>query len=387
MSRLSSWYERCAFLWKGRPRKDPNEMVASMEQMLGASKYGDRAAAAKHYQAFGPKASRSFGSHPEGSNERMAFEFSREVLGLNRRKGTQRLGDSLTSPIDQAHIEHHGETWAAHNNVLEHVPRADETEEGARALQGHKFQSRSLKVQRRIKHMAGQGHAEPYATMDDLNTIHTGVERAIHAGKVPTADANRYHVMRHAIKLNHARHSETYPGLPFKPSFAAMDTAALRTMKTGVDHLDETGFREAKQRLGGMLGSAVESHSVHPFEDSATRLALRHSVAMSYPALHEIGSPAHAKQQKATDKFMARVDRSRMAPSRKAELKQKKTEEKSKEAAKNAPLEMPSSYDEFRQRQDSGESFDPKVVARMEMQRRMKKSLFAEWKSWRGEAA
>lgn len=396
MSRLGTWYERCALLWKARKPRNSADLASELDRTLGPSSYGDRSVAAQHYEKFGRRASLGLGSHPEGSPERMAHGFAREVFKLNRGKSKSFVvnshQDTLSKPIDQAHIDHYAEHWATHNDILEHAPAgmASESFEGMRTLVGHKgrpVQMRTNTVFRRIKHMKGQGHANPYATMDDMRTIHTGVERAIQAGKVSTEDANRYHVMRHAVKLLHNRHAESYPGLEFKPSYAAMDTAALRAMKAGVEHLHETGFSDAKQRLGGMLGSAIESHGKHPFFESSAA-AKKRSVAIPYPALHEIGSDHHTRQQGHIDRFLKRVSRNREDK----ELKSVRQEAEAKEKAK-APepkqFEMPASYDEFRARQDRGEKFDPQVVTRMEMERRrgMKKSLLADWKAWRGEAA
>lgn len=395
MSRLGNWYERCAILWKARTYKpkDPAGLASKMDSMLGPSSYGDRSEAAKHYGTHGAKAAKTFGSHPEGSSERLAFEFSREIPKLARAQSKAWVvnphKDTLTKPIDQDHIKHYGEHWATHNNLLEHSPSGKALEDGLRSVDGQKpYQMRSLKVMQRIKQMKSQGHAEPYATKDDLQTIHTGVERAIQAGKVPTSDANRYHVMRHAVKLLGDRHAESYPGLPFQPSYAAMDTAALRVMKTGVDHLHETGFNDAKKRLGGMLGSAIESHSTHPFMESGKKAAMHFTMAVPYPALHEIGSDHHTRQKSHLERFLKRVSSSREDKELKAVRAQAEAKEKAK-AAEPKPLEMPKSYEEFRERQDRGEAFDPQVVTRMEMERRrnMKKSLLADWKAWRGEAA
>lgn len=393
MSRIGAWFDRCAILWKARKPKNPQDLAASMDKMLGPSSYGDRKVAAEHYAKHGRNTALTFGSHPEGSPERLAFEFARDSMKLSRAQSKTFVvkphEDSLARPIDQEHIDHYAEKWASHNELLEHVPRGKELESGMRSMDGKTpVQMRTRTVSSRIQHMKKQGHKEPFATMDDLRTIHTGVEHAINSGKISTGDANRYHVMRHAVKLLSDRHAESYPGLPFKPSYAAMDTAALRVMKTGVEHLDETGFRETKQRLGGMLGSALESHDVHPTEYNSQKASHDKILRTPYPALHEIGSPEHERQQGYLKTFHARVGRSRNEADNKATYRAVAEKEQAKaKATEPAPLEMPKSYQDFRDRQDRGETFDPKVVAHMERERRMKKSLFDDWKAWRGEAA
>lgn len=400
MTSLSVWYDRCAFLWKSRQNKDPGEMAAKMDAKLGPSSYGDRKIAGGHYARIGPRKALAFGSHPEGSPERLAYEFAKDVARFSRSNQVSVADsmhkDSLSTPIDSAHLKHYGSQWADHFDMLEHVPRGVETDEGVRRMPGMRTPSqlRSTKVSARLKHMASQGHKDPFATMDDLQTIHTGVERAIQTGKVSTADANRYRVMRHAVGIAQNKHKETYPGLAFKPSYAAMDTTALRVMHEGVQHLHESGFLDAKNRLQGVLGSAIESHAVHPYIESTRKAQNNRSVALPYPGLHVMGSVQHKTQQAHLETFNERVERSRESK----ESKQSKIEvgavpvQKPKEVAPAAESAPEMTYEEMRERQDRGEKVDPKIVNRLEMEKRQAKkdltrSLISDWKLWRREAA
>lgn len=420
MNRLQAWYDRCVDLWKASKRASVEQLgdiARQMDEAHGPWKtegLGTRSEAVKHYHEMGRKKALALGptAGPE-TPERRAYEFARDLARHSRRqqiaRPVQTSGDTLPGAIDKPHLDHYASRWASHNALLENVPRGQATTINGvetRILAAGKHKNRPVHhvraplVHKRMKMMSAGG-SEPTFTMDDLKTIHSGVERAIHAGKVPVQSANRYHVMRQAMQIVHDQHHDPdYPAaVPFKPSYAALDTESLKVMHTGVQHLDEQGFGEAKARLSPILDHAVKSHHEHPyFSSGAPRHTGHHRVSLSYPDLHSIGSLPHQKQLAAEASRIKSVESRRtttggtsldVAPSKPADAP--------KPVQETAPKpEMPSSYDEYRSRLSAGEKFDPSVMLSMEKLRRIKKSLttalgsadlLKAWKAWRREAA
>lgn len=415
MMSLRDWFEHCADLWKGRKKVDLNVKADELDSALGPWSEGSRRDAVAHVEKLGRMASfKGKDAHPS-SPEGQAYRFMQDMVKVARRKTVSRPvlsgEDTLEGPLDSKTLKHHAERWASHNDRLEHVPRGSEIDFGdgsARVLkpqsraEARPVQFRTNTVSQRIKHMTGRGVKDLYASDDDLATIHTGVERAIAAGKVSPKSANRYSVMREAIKLNRERHKESYPGLDFKPSYASFDTESLRVMSAGIEHLHETGFSEAKSRLAPTLSSAVESHSVHPHSSRQGSIR-RRATTTPYPNLHPFGSIEFKKQEQGILNEQRVVDRRRAGKA--AQLMKPaaapKAPKSSTPAAAEAPSwKAPASWDEYKTRSEAGEDFetrfkaDPKLRSQIEgmnpRRQRVLKSLdgtalFNLWKAWRTE--
>jgi hypothetical protein len=390
MSRLLELYASFDDLWKGRKAKTPaqlNDMATEMDGTLGKwpEGHGTRQEAVQHFVRLGRKASLGHKDAAPGSPEHMAYRFATDQLKHAR---AIPLNDTLTGAIDKEHLAHYSAHWQDHFDRLDHAPRVTREINDVpmpvlpgKNQAGKVRQSRTLIGEKRIKRIKASGQSH-IATMDDLNTIHTGVERAIQTGKVPEGDANRYHVMRSALQEVHRRHPQTRPGMPFEPSYASMDTTALKVMHTGVEHLDDAGFRETKTRLGPMLASALDAHTAHPFVTDGRRASMKGTVSLAYPTLHPIGSVAHRSQASALSNLASRVGRSRADKETKQFVATQRTKEKEKKAVKaqaQAKAEAvkasePKSWSEFQDRQAKGESFAPEINTRMERLRRAERA-------------
>lgn len=375
MLRFTSLFEDLLSLEKARKKVDLHKLASDMDSSLGPwpKEMGARAEAVEHVLKFGRSQSLQLKDAAPGTPEHKAYTFVRDARAHAAKKSPAVVSsrkasfgtDSLEGPIDKEHIDHYANVWSDHHFNLENKTSAKSTDAETGRLvtrSGRKIQARSLVVTRRMNHMSGAGAKDLIASSDDLDTIHSGVDRAIQAGKVPVADANRYHVMRATLKRAESRHKESYPGVPFKPSYASMDTAALRTMRTGLDHLHETGFAGARERLTPSVSAALASHDAHPFVDPSRKSAA--VTGFAYPALHKIGSTQHSGQQDAISRQRKRLDTARGFTS---EPGPKSAPAKAAPAAA-APkeLELPGSYDEYRSRVDRGEKFEPAVHTRME---------------------
>lgn len=411
MSRLQDLYSAFEDLWKGRKAMSADqltELAGKMDASLGPwpKENGTRQDAVKHFLTFGRKGSLAHKNAAPGTPESMAYNFATDQMKHARANVTKRApslsaGDTLTGAIDKDHIDHYATHWATHFDILDHAPRMTKEvdDEAMPVMPGtNKVQQlRTVTGQRRIKHMKSQGQSHAF-TMDDLNTIHTGVERAIQTGKVKESDANRYHVMRAAMHKVHKMHPDSHPGLPFEPSLASVDTTALKVMHAGIEHLDDTGFREAKSRLGPALSSAVASHEAFPYSSGGRKAAERRAVSVNYPDLHRMGSLEHTKQATLMQAHLNRVGRSRGTKETKqfeqqqvAKVEAKKT---AQEAAKKGP-DLPASWEEYTQLRDAGKITDPAVHTEMERRRRAERAmaksfaavrLLKDLKDWRRTA-
>lgn len=376
MSRLSAWLEQCSTLWKARKPADLNALAQQMDETLGPWSEGNRADAIKHVERIGRRAATTMRGAVPGTPEHDAHRFMMDLYRLNTTKRTSHAilpsGDTLKEPADKAHIAHYGNQWADHFDTLS---RATNTN-GA--------------ISKRAR-MIGPQHV---ITSHDLGVLSAGVSRAVHLGRVSTEGANRFHVMHQALKVAEQRHPESYPGTPFKPSYAALDTGALETMRVGAEHVHEMGFSADKERLTSVLDSAIAAHKEHPFAPRSTKYRPR--VIAGYPSLHPIGSDAHRKQGMSIALRNAALDRRHETPAPKAP---KATPVSAAEASPK--FAEPTSWDEYKQRQESGEDFeshfkrDPGLRSRMEglnpRRQKVQKAFDAQlllrsWYSWREEA-
>lgn len=405
MSRLHSWYEHCAELWKGRKRVDLSDLAGRMDADLGAwpSEMGSRAEAASHAQRLGVS-NRTVGALKDavpGTDEHKVHQFFKDAASYARRKTVRNPvvmgGDTLTGEIDKPHLEHFTAMFADHHSALDFVP--NKAGGASWTLNGGAMRVRTMGVRRRNQAMHTAGHS-PVHTMDDLDTLHTGVEHAIKAGKVDVAHANRYHVMRGALRRVAATWADQYPNDKFMPSWGAMDTTALRVMRTGADHLDATGFGEAKARLQPVLDAAIAAHEAHPLRQRTDRKGAKDVSAHDYPGLHKIGSDSYWKQMSQVAGDSRRRDSRRGAATSEIDAASHvpaaiKAPAKPAPAAEAPAFKEPSSYDEYKQRVEAGEKFEPGLTMKMERQRmlerRTRKSFAAHtfykaWLDWRGES-
>lgn len=378
MTRLRSWHEHCASLFKARKPAKLTDVAARLDEHFGPwpQEMGSRAEAAAHVESIGRAKALTLAGSAPGTPEHKAHTFVTDQKKFARahssRNAVPAFNDTLTGPIDKDHVEHYSNLWATHNTLLEHSDRGKKIEvanEDGDAVQMRTvprgrapMQLRTYTTALRVKAMRAAGHAEPFATPDDLKTLHAGVEHAIHSGAVSESDANRYHVMRAAVGKVERQHADAYPGLPFKPSWAAMDTGALRAMRAGADHLHHAGFPDAKDRLGSVLSSALDSHDKHPF----TPKLGDENRSRPYPALHRIGSKQHQLQERSWAQSMATLDKRRGIAS---EQPATPTPAKTAQAAAPKPIELPASYADYKSRSDRGETFAPEVHTKMERMR------------------
>lgn len=413
MSLLRAWHDRCAALFKARKPAALSDVAARLDEHFGPwpEHMGSRADAVAHVEAIGRAKALGLSDALPGTPEHKAYTFvtdQKRYARANSARLPVRQGDSLTGPIDQTHITHYAGQWATHNRRLEHSPRGKPLEVAGsdgevmtlrRNIHSRKpMQFRVPTVERRMAHMRAAGHAEPFATSDDLRTLHAGVQHAIHAGAVSEADANRYHVMRAAMTIVENDHPESYPGLPFKPSWAAMDTGALRAMHAGAEHLGHAGFADAKERLVPVLRSALSAHDAHPFLTTTSE----GRVAVPYPSLHPIGSKKHQVQAMSRSRLFAAADSAQgHAPELTAQASSKPAV-KAAAAPESEPAAPSMTWEEYRARSERGEKIDDATRNRLEKEQYEKRkaakaaqvekafaaaSLLKAFRAWRREAA
>jgi hypothetical protein len=183
--------------------------------------------------------------------------------------------------------------------------------------------------------------------------------------------------MHAALHLNAKRHPESYPGLPFRPSWGALDTTALKVMRVGAGHLHHVGLGETQQRLTPVLDAALAAHESHPFaKRSGDNAVLRDKVFFEYPKLHPIGSKEYDMQEAGRAQLMRTTDRRRT----KATLDVAAHATAPIPAASTAPSGYvePKTYEEYKQRADAGEAFpDATIHTRMSKLRRQGASATA----------
>lgn len=368
MHTIRSWFDYCADLWKGRKPIDFEAKAKELDEAMPRPDGRSWQTAVEHARTI-PRntALKHVDAHPD-SPEGMSRDFWRATLrhAVNRRHSVGPIlakQSTLNEPIDHPTLKHYSMTWSNHLDRIDNVSRGallnEEGSDAARALvspyakTARPQQFRSNIVARRVKYMKAQGHQSPFMTDDDLATIHVGVERAIQAGKVSTDQANRYHVMRDAVKIHRAAVRADNPELDLKTSYAAFDTGALKAMREGVEHLHEAGFTDAKHRLGPVLSSALESHSEHPFGSNAAKNVRNRTAATEYPHLHPIGSLEFQKQTSSLKAAYRRYDKVR------ADSSALPAPQKAPAAAPEAPAwQEPKSWSEYKDRESAGEDFE-----------------------------
>lgn len=403
MSRFFTLREELETIWKGRKPQTPEQLMdlaGRMDESLGKwpEDHGSRQAAVEHFVRLGRSGSLAQKDAKPGSPEHMAYKFATDQMRHARAAVVKRApklvsGDTLSGKIDKEHLEHYAGKWADHFDALEHAPRQVKEIDGEdvpvlptpKSRQGSSaakvFQRRPLIGEKQIKHMKSQGISH-VASMDDFNIIHSGVERAINAGKVSEGDANRYAVMRSAFQTASKRHPENRPGLPFQPSYTSFDSGALRAMSAGLEHLDETGFREAKTRLAPVISGAMAAQAKHPMKERTPGWHRSKTMYTTYPDLHPIGSDAHQRQEVAFQTAVKNSDKRRnKTPGTPASASPASAPAVSKLAAAAKEVDLPASWDEYTKLRDAGKITDPQVHIKMERKRREERAAAAMNKS------
>lgn len=400
MSAIRTWFVLCSEFFKARSTplyKDPNKLKQKVESMDAAlpawdQAHGTRAEAAAHLVELG-RFDPSWKDADPSSKEFRAHKLMSDVKKINRMSSSRHPvvpeHDTLTGDLDDATMSHYTNLWAAHHSTIEHSSRLGEHSdvEGARASRlpgkASKVPLRvpSLIVARRNKFMQQSG-VEPFHSMDDLDVLHAGVERALQVpDRIAPGDKNRYTLMRAALKKVAKEYPESYPGLPFKPSWAAMDTTALKVMRTGAAHLGDVGFGGSAEKLTAALDRALESHQKFPFAGRKRGQAYTggETISVPYPSLHPMGSLAQRNQQSSFSSAMAKRD-AKISGSPAAASK----------PAKPQQPEADLSFDALHAKRESGQQMSPMEMVRYEKlkrEQRMAKSLLSEWRVWRRKLA